>query len=63
VLAGILVLPSVAVAADPAKDALDKGKASLDKKDYDAAIRAFTEAIGSIRRMLRRMVIEAVPTP
>ena len=45
VLAGILVLPRVAVAADPAKDALDKGMACLERKDFDAAIPAFTEAI------------------
>ena len=30
---------------DPAADACQKGMACLEKKDYDAAIAAFTEAI------------------
>jgi tetratricopeptide (TPR) repeat protein len=44
-LVGLLLLPGVAISADPAKEALAKGKACVEKKDYDAAIAAFTEAI------------------
>ena len=43
-LIAIMLLPNAA-SADAAKDAYDKGKACLDKRDYDAAITAFTEAI------------------
>ena len=45
VLVAILLLPSVAASADAATEAYEKGKACLDKKDYDAAIVAFTRAI------------------
>ena len=45
VLIVVLLLPSVAAGADPAKQAYENGKACLDKKDYDAAIAAFNEAI------------------
>ena len=45
VLIILLLLPNVAASADTAKGAYEKGKASLEKKDYDAAISAFTEAI------------------
>jgi len=45
VLIAALLLPNVAASADAAKDAYEKGKARLDKKDYDGAITAFTEAI------------------
>ena len=44
VLIAVLLLP-VAASADAAKEAYEKGQACLDKKDYDAAITAFTEAI------------------
>ena len=44
-LIAIMLLPNSAASADAAKDAYDKGKACLDKRDYDAAITAFTEAI------------------
>ncbi len=44
-LVGILLLPGAAVSADAAKEAYEKGKTCLEKKDYDAAIAAFTEAI------------------
>ena len=42
---GLLLLPSVAAGADATKEALQKGKASFDKGDYDAAIAAFSELI------------------
>jgi tetratricopeptide (TPR) repeat protein len=45
VLIAVLLLPNVAASADPAKEAFEKGKSCLDKKHYDAAITAFTEAI------------------
>ncbi len=44
-LIGVLLLPNVAASADPAKEAFNKGKACYEKKDYDAAIIAFSEAI------------------
>ncbi len=44
-LIAVLLLPSVAASADAAKEAYEKGKACLEKHDYDAAIDAFTEAI------------------
>ncbi len=44
-LVAILLLPNLATSADVAKDAYAKGKSCLDKKDYDAAIPAFAEAI------------------
>ena len=44
-LLGILLLPGVAASADPAKDAMQKGKACFEKGDYDGAIAAFTESI------------------
>jgi hypothetical protein len=43
VLIAILMLPNVAVSADAAKEAYEKGKAFLEKQDYDAAIAAFAE--------------------
>ena len=42
---GLLLLPSVAAGADATNEALQKGKASSDKGDYDAAIAAFSELI------------------
>ena len=45
VLIAVSLLPNVAASADAAKEAYEKGKASLDKREYDAAITAFTEAI------------------
>ncbi len=45
VLAAILVLPNVAASADPATDALEKGNGCMEKRDFDSAIAAFTEAI------------------
>ncbi len=39
------VAASATATADAAKDAYQKGKACLDKKDNDAAVLAFTEAI------------------
>ena len=44
-LIAALLLPIVAASADPARDAYEKGKACPEKKDYAAAIGAFTEAI------------------
>ena len=43
-LIAVLLLPNVAVSADAAKEAYEKGKSCLYEKDYDAAIIAFTEA-------------------
>jgi hypothetical protein len=43
VLLALLLLPNVAASADAAKEACEKGKACLEKKEYDAAITAFTE--------------------
>ena len=40
----VLMLPAAA-SADAAKDAYEKGKACLEKKDYDSAVTAFDEAI------------------
>ena len=45
VLIAVLLLPNVAASADAAKEAYEKGKGCLEKKDFDAAIAAFTEAI------------------
>ena len=45
VLIAVFLLPNVAASADSATDAFERGKACLDKQDYDAAIIAFTEAI------------------
>ncbi len=45
VLIVVLLLPNVAASADAAMEAYEKGAACLEKKDYDAAIAAFTEAI------------------
>src|SRR5580658_9672784 len=45
VLIAVLLLPNVAASADAAKEAYEKGKSCLEKKDYDAAITAFNEAI------------------
>ena len=44
-IAVLSLLPNVAASADAAKDAYEKGNSCLEKKDYDAAITAFTEAI------------------
>jgi tetratricopeptide (TPR) repeat protein len=44
-LIAALLLPNIAVSADPAADAYQKGKTYLEKGDSDAAIAAFTEAI------------------
>ena len=45
VLTAVLLLPNSAASADAAKEAREKGKPGLEKKDYDAAITALTEAI------------------
>jgi tetratricopeptide (TPR) repeat protein len=45
VLIAALLLPNVAASSDAAQEAYEKGKACFDKKDYDAAITAVTEAI------------------
>ena len=45
VLIAVLLLPTVAVSAGEAKEALENGNGCMDKKDFDAAIAAFTEAI------------------
>ena len=45
VLIAVLLLPNVAACADPAKEAFEKGKACLEKGDFEVAIAAFTEAI------------------
>jgi hypothetical protein len=45
VLIAVLLLPNVAASADAAKKAYEKGKACFAKRDYDAAIAAFSEAI------------------
>ena len=44
-LLGILLLPGVAASADPAKDAMQKGKACFEKGDNDGAVAAYSEAI------------------
>jgi Flp pilus assembly protein TadD len=44
-LLGLLLLPSVAAAAEPAKDAFKKGKVCFEEGDFDGALAAFTEAI------------------
>ena len=44
-LAGVLLLPNIATSADAAREAYQKGISCLDKRDYDAAITAFTETI------------------
>ena len=44
-LVGILLLPKVAESADPSAEACQKGKACLEKRDCDAAISAYAEAI------------------
>ena len=45
VLVAILLYPVVAVSARGAAEAYQKGLSYLDRKDYNAAIAAFTEAI------------------
>ena len=45
VLIAVLLLPSVAVSADEAREAYESGLSCLAKNDYDAAITAFTEAL------------------
>lgn len=45
VLVGILLLANAAAGADAAKEAYQKGVACLEKKELNAAIAAFTEAI------------------
>jgi tetratricopeptide (TPR) repeat protein len=45
VLVVVVLLPNVAASADVAKEAYQKGISSLAKKDYDAAIAAFSEDI------------------
>ena len=45
VLIAVLCLPNVAASADAVKEAFEKGKKSLEKRDYNAAITAFTEVI------------------
>ena len=44
-LVAVLLLPNLAASADAAKEALENGKSFLEKKDYDSAIAAYTEAI------------------
>ena len=41
----VLLLPNVAASADAGKEALEKGKACIDKGDYDGAIVACSEVI------------------
>ena len=41
----VLLLPNVAASADAAMEALTRGAARLEKKDYDAAIAALNEVI------------------
>ena len=45
VLIAVVLLPSVAASADPAKEADEKGRDCLAKEDFDAATAAFTHAI------------------
>ena len=45
VLVGILVFPILAAGADPTKEAYEKGVACYAKRDFDAALVAFSEAI------------------
>jgi tetratricopeptide (TPR) repeat protein len=45
VMLSVLSLPAMAAQADGAKLAYEKGKACLEKNDYDAALAALTEAI------------------
>ena len=44
-LVAIFLSPALAAAADPLKDAMQKGKACFDKGDYDGAVAAYSEAI------------------
>ena len=44
-LIALLLLPNVAASADAAREACEKGKSRLEKRHYDAAVAAFTEAI------------------
>jgi len=44
-LIALLLLPNVAASADTAREGFVKGKTSLEKGEYDAAITAFTEII------------------
>ena len=46
VLIAALILPRIAAGADPAKEAEERGRACLDKQDFDGAIAAFTQAVG-----------------
>ncbi len=59
VMIAVLFLAKVAVSADAAKEAYEKGESFLEKKDYDAAITAFTDAIRLDRKMPGHIV--AVP--
>ena len=45
VLVVLSSLPNTAASADAAKEAYENGLSCLEKKDYDAAITAFTEAL------------------
>jgi tetratricopeptide (TPR) repeat protein len=45
-LLGVFLLPGVVVSADPVNQAMQQGKACIDKREYDGAIAAFTQAIG-----------------
>ncbi len=67
VLIAVLLLPNAAVSADLAKDSYEKGKACLDKRDYDAAITAFTEALRldpkNVTTTLRTCWRPCSPTP
>ena len=45
VLITVLLLPNIAVSADEAKEAYEKGMSCLGKNDYDAAITAVTEVL------------------
>jgi cytochrome c-type biogenesis protein CcmH/NrfG len=47
---------------DPAADAYQKGMAYLEKKDLDAAIAAFTEAIRLNPKEAKRTTTVAPPT-
>ena len=54
--------PSIASEPKPELEAFQKGKACLEKADYDAAIADFTEAINSIRNSPGRIATAASPT-
>lgn len=42
---GLVLLPALAVSADPEREAYDRGISSINKGDFNTAITALTEAI------------------